>query len=62
MELFRSGKDVEMGVSLTDLGNRSKMFGDHLNIETKLKLSDFKEMKSSFKPRTRNFSDMVKKT
>ena len=51
-----------MGVSLTDLGNRSKMFGDHLNIETKLKLSDFKEMKSSFKPRTRNFSDMVKKT
>jgi hypothetical protein len=61
IDLFRSGKDIEMGVSLTDMGSKSKIFAEHnTKPDNKLKLSQFKEMKSSFRPRARNYSDLLK--
>lgn len=62
-DLFRSGKQVEMGVSITDIANRSKILGENnRREEAKMNLSQFKELKSAFKPRTRNLTEMVKHT
>lgn len=62
-DLFKDGKQMEMGVSITDLANQSKILGENnCKPQDKMNLSQFKELKSAFKPRTRNLTQMIKNT
>ena len=62
MDIFKSGKQVQLGVSITDIANKSKILGQNLQKEetSKMNLSQFKELKSTFKPRARNLTQMIK--
>lgn len=62
MDIFKSGKQVQLGVSITDIANKSKMLGQNSQKEetSKMNLSQFKELKSAFKPRARNLTQMIK--
>ena len=44
MDLFKSGKQVQIGVSITDTANNSKIFGENPDKgeTTKMNLSQFK--------------------
>jgi len=60
-DMFKNGKDVELGVSITDTANHSKIYAENnQKASNRLKLSQFKEMRSSFKPRNRQISDLLK--
>jgi hypothetical protein len=62
MDLFKSSKDVEKGVSIKDLDSPLKILGDNnSNLDNNgLKLSQFKQIKSSFKPRISKFAATLK--
>lgn len=51
-----------MGVSITDLANKSKILSVNPQKEetSRMNLSKFKELKSAFKPRARNLTQMLK--
>ena len=61
MDLFKTSKDVEKGVSIIDMGTHSKILGDsNSKQDDRLKLSQFKQIKSSFKPRITKFTASIK--